>query len=73
MLSKLSLQIDGSEWSWRNLNTLCWAIGSISGSMTEEMEKNFLVSVMKDLLGLCELKRGKEHKDVLAPILNIPM
>lgn len=24
MLHKLSRQIDGSEWSWRNLNTLCW-------------------------------------------------
>ena len=66
MLSKLSRQIDGSEWSWRNLNTLCWAIGSISGAMHEEMEKDFLVSVIKDLLGLCELKRGKEHKAVIA-------
>ena len=28
-------QIDGSEWSWNNLNTLCWAIGSISGAMSE--------------------------------------
>ncbi|CEO99241.1 Importin N-terminal domain-containing protein [Plasmodiophora brassicae] len=66
MLSKLNRQIDGSEWSWRNLNTLCWAIGSISGAMSEEMEKDFLVSVIKDLLGLCELKRGKEHKAVIA-------
>ena len=29
------MQIDGSEWSWNNLNTLCWAIGSISGAMSE--------------------------------------
>lgn len=27
-------QIDGSEWSWNNLNTLCWAIGSVSGAMS---------------------------------------
>jgi exportin-1 len=75
MLSKLSRQIDGSEWSWRNLNTLCWAIGSISGAMSEEMEKDFLVSVIKDLLGLCELKRGKEHKAVCPPhpLLRIPL
>ena len=26
-------QIDGTEWSWSNLNKLCWAIGSISGAM----------------------------------------
>ena len=35
-VSKLSnpYQIDGSEWSWNNLNKLCWAIGSISGAMS---------------------------------------
>jgi exportin-1 len=33
MTSSLS-QVDGTEWSWSNLNTLCWAIGSISGAMS---------------------------------------
>lgn len=36
MLRKLSKQLNGEDWSWNNLNTLCWAIGSISGSMMEE-------------------------------------
>lgn len=31
MASKLLNQVNGSEFSWKNLNTLCWAIGSISG------------------------------------------
>ncbi|RHY29186.1 hypothetical protein DYB32_005361 [Aphanomyces invadans] len=53
-------------WSWNNLNTLCWAIGSISGAMSEENEKRFLVTVIKDLLGLCEMKRGKDNKAVVA-------
>jgi len=66
MLSKLDKQVDQSEWSWRNLNTLCWAIGSISGALNENMEKTFLVRVIKDLLGLCEMKRGKDHKAVIA-------
>ena len=57
--------MDDSEWSWENLNTLCWAIGSISGAMSEEMEKRFLVMVIKDLLGLCEMKRGKSNKAVV--------
>jgi exportin-1 len=35
LTEKLSKQVDGSEWSWNNLNTLCWAIGSISGAMSE--------------------------------------
>ena len=36
MLKKLSKQLSGEDWAWNNLNTLCWAIGSISGSMAEE-------------------------------------
>ncbi|CAM9019609.1 unnamed protein product [Wickerhamomyces anomalus] len=66
MNEKLAKQIDGSEWSWHNINTLCWAIGSISGTMNEEMEKRFLVSVIKDLLALTEMKRGKDNKAVVA-------
>lgn len=66
MLSKLALQIDNSEWSWNNLNTLCWAIGSISGAMGEEEERKFLVTVIKELLQLCEIKRGKDNKAVVA-------
>ena len=60
------VQVNGNEWSWKNLNTLCWAIGSISGSMHEEDEKRFLVTVIKDLLGLCEQKKGKDNKAIIA-------
>ncbi|KDQ59442.1 hypothetical protein JAAARDRAFT_33006 [Jaapia argillacea MUCL 33604] len=66
LLEKLAKQVDGSEWSWNNLNTLCWAIGSISLAMNEETEKRFLVTVIKDLLGLTEQKRGKDNKAVVA-------
>uniref|UniRef100_A0AAZ3R6Q7 Exportin-1 n=1 Tax=Oncorhynchus tshawytscha TaxID=74940 RepID=A0AAZ3R6Q7_ONCTS len=66
MTEKLHNQVNGTEWSWRNLNTLCWAIGSISGAMHEEDEKRFLVTVIKDLLGLCEQKRGKDNKAIIA-------
>ena len=34
LTEKLQKQVDGTEWSWSNLNTLCWAIGSISGAMS---------------------------------------
>ena len=34
--------------------------------MSEEDEKRFLVTVIKDLLGLCEMKRGKDNKAVVA-------
>ncbi|KAI9734835.1 MAG: Karyopherin transporter [Cirrosporium novae-zelandiae] len=66
MSDKLQRQVDGTEWSWANCNTLCWAIGSISGAMSEETEKRFLVTVIKDLLGLTEMKRGKDNKAVVA-------
>lgn len=66
MTDKLSKQVDGTEWSWHNCNVLCWAIGSISLAMNEETEKRFLVTVIKDLLGLTEMKRGKDNKAVVA-------
>lgn len=36
------------------------------GLSDEETEKRFLVTVIKDLLGLCEIKRGKDNKAVVA-------
>lgn len=68
MLEKLAEQCDenSQKFTWNNLNTLCWAIGSISGSMREDVEKRFLVTVIKDLLSLCELKKGKDNKAVVA-------
>ncbi|KAJ4470240.1 CRM1 C terminal-domain-containing protein [Lentinula aciculospora] len=66
LTQKMGAQIDGSEWSWGNLNTLCWAIGSISGAMDEETEKRFLVLVIRELLGLVEQKRGKDNKAIIA-------
>ncbi|KAM0943808.1 putative importin-beta domain, armadillo-like helical, exportin-1/Importin-beta [Dioscorea sansibarensis] len=66
MLKKLNKQLNGEDWSWNNLNTLCWAIGSISGSMVEEQENRFLVMVIRDLLNLCEITKGKDNKAVIA-------
>lgn len=66
MTDKLTKQVDGSEWGWNPLNTLCWAIGSISGAMSEDSERRFLVTVIRDLLTLCEAKKGKDNKAVVA-------
>ncbi|KAL2556439.1 Protein EXPORTIN 1A [Forsythia ovata] len=66
MLEKLSKQLNGEDYTWNNLNTLCWAIGSISGSMAEEQENRFLVMVIRDLLNLCEITKGKDNKAVIA-------
>lgn len=66
MLEKLDAQVEGGMFTWNGLNTLCWAIGSISGAMSENDEKRFLVTVIKDLLRLCEEQRGKDNKAVVA-------
>ena len=39
MLTKLTEQLDGIAWSWNNLNTLYWTIGSTLGAMAEDIEK----------------------------------
>mmetsp|Transcript_6574 Transcript_6574/g.9554 ORF Transcript_6574/g.9554 Transcript_6574/m.9554 type:complete len:1090 (+) Transcript_6574:327-3596(+) len=54
------------EWSWESLNTTCWAVGAISGAMSDSDEERFLVSVIRLLLHLCSNKNGKENKAVVA-------
>lgn len=66
MLRKLQEQTQVNGFNRNNLNTLCWAIGSISGAMDVRDEKRFLVLVIKDLLNLCENAKGKENKAVVA-------
>ena len=66
MLEKLSNQLNWKEYSCNVLNTLCWAIGSISGSMAEDQENRFLITAIRDLLNLCEITRGKDHNAVIA-------
>lgn len=59
--------MDGSEWSFENINSICWAVGAISGHMpTQDEEKFFLIKVIKTLLTLVEKKKGKENKAVVA-------
>jgi hypothetical protein len=35
-------------------------------SLQEEQENRFLVTVIRDLLNLCEITRGKDNKAVIA-------
>jgi exportin-1 len=66
MLGRLSNQFENANWNRNELNRICWAVGSISGSMNEEMEKSFVIQVIRDLLSLCEMKKGKDNKAVVA-------
>ena len=58
--------MDGSEYSYENLNSLCWAAGSISGTLPDDEERNFFIKTLKNLLSLVENKRGKEAKATIA-------
>jgi exportin-1 len=66
MMERLKGQSEGQEWDRKKLNTLCWAIGSISGAMSEETEKKLVIFVIKDLLMLVDKKTGKDNKAAIA-------
>lgn len=57
---------DKSFFSFERLNKLCWALGSVSGCMSSDDENKFVVSVIKELLNLCEKTSGKSNKALVA-------
>lgn len=57
------------NWNPTVLSRLCWAIGSISGAMSMARERAFLVYIIRELLWLCEQKRGKANKAIVASMI----
>lgn len=57
---------DKQFFTFDRLNKLCWALGSISGCMSPEEENKFVVTVIKELLNLCEKTMGKSNKALVA-------
>lgn len=66
MVALLETQILDQNWNVNLLNSVCWSIGCISGALTENEEKKFIVSVIKYLLTLCDNKKGKTNKAAVA-------
>lgn len=60
------LKKDKTFFSFDRLNKLCYALGSISGCMANEEEDKFVVSIIKELLNLCEDTSGKSNKAFVA-------
>ena len=48
------------------LNSISWSVGCIAGSMDEQMEKKFVVCIIRTLLTLCEQRKGKDNKAICA-------
>lgn len=65
-LNRQEIISKAESWNPTALNRLCYSVGSISGAMDETTERQFLVHIIKDLLAVCEMKRGKQNKAVVA-------
>ena len=68
ILDKLSKQLEPVKWNHHVLNSLSWAIGSLTNIFNPEIEisKYFFVTVLKDLLYLCEKTKTKTKKAFVA-------
>jgi len=66
ILKKLNQQLILIKWNRKVLNTVSWAMGSIAEifSPKDDISKFFFVSVLKNLLYLCELKKKKKIKQL---------
>ncbi|KII72118.1 Exportin-1 [Thelohanellus kitauei] len=66
ILERLDNVLKASVFNWNDLNCIGWAVGSITGSMSVEMEREFIVKVLRGLLQLCDEKSGKDNKAIIA-------
>ncbi|KAK8802110.1 hypothetical protein WA158_006505 [Blastocystis sp. Blastoise] len=68
MLKKMEIQMNlGPSDPFRHsLQTLSWAVGSISGVTDHNTEKRLLIAILSDLLRLCVDKVTKDDKAVVA-------
>ena len=66
LVDKLARVMDGSAWSYENLNKLCWGVGAITRTLEVKEEKRFLVKLITDLLELVKLKRTADEQAVVA-------
>ena len=66
ILSEIEKQHHGESFSFDTLNSLSWIVGSLCGSIQDREERSFFISTLRTLLQLCEVKKGKENKAVIA-------
>ena len=66
MLDKLKIVQAEEPFSPSNLATLSWAIGSISGALTEDRESRFLIAVIRTLLVMCDQHEVQANKASVA-------
>jgi exportin-1 len=63
---KLDMQVALVEWSYDNLNSICWAAACLADLKGTNDERNLFVNTLKALLTLCASKKSLEDKIVIA-------
>jgi exportin-1 len=63
---KLERQIDGSEWSYENINSISFAAGCIAEVAPFDEEKSLVIFILTTLLQFCKIKSDVDDKAVIA-------
>lgn len=66
ILTEIEKQQNSEYFNFDTLNSLSWIVGSLCGSIQDREERAFFISTLRTLLHLCENKKGKENKAVIA-------
>lgn len=66
ILGEIEKQQNVDFFSFDRLNSLSWIVGSLCGSIQDREERSFFINTLRTLLQLCEIKKGKENKAVIA-------
>ncbi|KAM0679371.1 Karyopherin transporter [Binucleata daphniae] len=66
ILNTIGNLFNNANWSYEKMNKVCWAAGCVAGAFDESEESNFFVSMLKEMLTLCEMKYTKADKAVIA-------
>jgi exportin-1 len=66
IISQIELQENPENFSFALINSLSWMVGSLCGAILEKEEKSFFITSLRTLLHLCENKKGKPNKAVIA-------
>ena len=72
LVALMARQRDMSEWSFRNLSTLCWSVGSIAGALDTKRERELFITIIQQLLTMCkEIKDTKSRAVIASNIMYI--
>lgn len=63
---KLESQVNLVDWSYENLNSVCWATACLADLRHNVEERNLFISVLRTLLSLCAMKKSLDDKIVIA-------